>query len=89
MRRRVIHLASGVRASKSLVIRAGLARTFGSLAGFIVVTFLCWGFYILADAFAHPIQAAAAAVISAAFIIALAAILLFFLIKPLKRSRTS
>lgn len=31
-----------------LAIRAGLARTFGSLAGFVVVTFLCWGFYILA-----------------------------------------
>ena len=88
MRRRVIHRASGVRASKSLAIRAGLARTFGSLVGF-VVTFLCWGFYILADAFAHPILAGAAAVISAAFIIALAAILLSFLIKPLKRSRTS
>jgi hypothetical protein len=89
MRRRVIHRASGVRASKSLAIRAGLARTFGSLVGFVVVTFLCWGFYILADAFAHPILAGAAAVISAAFIIALAAILLSFLIKPLKRSRTS
>jgi len=52
MRRRVIHRASGVRASKSLAIRAGLARTFGSLVGFVVVTFHCWGFYILADAFA-------------------------------------
>jgi hypothetical protein len=70
-------------------IRAGLARTFGSLVGFVVVTFHCWGSYILADAFAHPIQPGAAAVISAAFIIALAAILLAFLIKPLKRSRTS
>jgi len=36
------------------------------------------GLYILADAFAHPIEAGAAAVISAAFIIALAAMLLFF-----------
>lgn len=89
MRRRVIHRVSRVRASKSLAIRAGLARTFGSLAAFIVATFLCSGFYILADAFAHPIEAGAAAVISAAFIIALAAILLFFLIKPLKRSRSS
>jgi hypothetical protein len=89
MRRRVIHRAASVRPSKSLAIRAGLVRTFGSLAGFVVVTFLCWGLYILADAFAHPIEAGAAAVISAAFIIALAAMLLFFLIKPQRRSRTA
>jgi len=89
MRRRVFHHPSGVRPSKSLAIRAGLVRTFGSLAGFVVVTFLCWGLYILADAFAHPIEAGAAAVISAAFIIALAAILLFFLVKPQKRFRTA
>ena len=89
MRRRAIHRASGAHASKSLAIRAGLVRTFGSLAGFVVVTFLCWGLYILADAFAHPIEAGAAAVISAAFIIALAAMLLFFLIKPQRRTRTA
>ncbi|SRR5712691_1366145 len=89
MRGRVIHHPSGARPSKSLAIRAGLVRTFGSLAGFVVVTFLCWGLYILADAFAHPIEAGAAAVISAAFIIALAIMLLFFLIKPQKRSRTA
>jgi len=40
MRDGVIHQASGVRPSKSLVIRGGLVRTFGSLAGFLVVTFL-------------------------------------------------
>src|SRR6266481_4687991 len=89
MRRRVIHHPSGVRPSKSLAIRAGLVRTFGSLAGFVVVTFLCWGLYSLADCFALPMEAGAAAVISAAFIIALAIMLLFFLIKPKKKSRTS
>src|SRR6266404_9819143 len=89
MRRQVIHHPLGVRPAKSLAIRAGLVRTFGSLAGFVVVTFLCWGLYILADAFAHPIEAGAAAVISAAFIIALAAMLLFFLIKPQRSSRTA
>jgi hypothetical protein len=86
MRRRVIHRASRVCPSKSLAVRAGPARTFGGLAGFVVVTFLCWGLYILADAFAHPLGAGAAAVISAAFIIALAAMLLFFLIKPKRGS---
>ncbi len=39
MRRQVIHHPLGVRPAKSLAIRAGLVRTFGSLAGFVVVTF--------------------------------------------------
>jgi hypothetical protein len=40
--------------------------TFGSLAGFVVVTFLCCRLYILDDAFANPLNTGAAAVISAA-----------------------
>jgi hypothetical protein len=83
----VLHQASGLRPSKSLVVRGGLVRTFGSLAGFLVVTFLCWGIYTLEDVFANPLSAGDAAVIGAAFIIALAAMLLFFLIKPGKRPR--
>jgi hypothetical protein len=42
MRRRVIHGAPTVRPSRSLAVRAGLVHTFGSLAGFVVATFLCW-----------------------------------------------
>jgi len=87
MRAGVIHHASGVRRPKPLVVRGGLARTFGGLAGFIVVTFLCWGLYILQDAFSNPLEAGAAPLIGGAFIITLAAMLLFFLIKPRKRSR--
>ncbi len=90
MRVGVIHHASGVRPSKPLVVRASLARTFGGLAGFVVVTFLCAGFYILQEAFANPLnEAGSVALISAAFIITLAGILLFFLIKPRKRPRTT
>jgi hypothetical protein len=90
MRAGVIHRALGARPSKPLVVRGGLARTFGGLAGFVVVTFLCAGFYILQEAFANPISGAGSvAVISAAFIITLAGILLFFLIKPRKRPRTA
>jgi hypothetical protein len=88
MRAGVTYHASSVRSAKPLVVRAGLVRTFGSLAGFVVVTFLCGGLYILEDAFANPIEAGAAAIIGAAFIITLAAMLLFFLIKPSARSRT-
>jgi uncharacterized BrkB/YihY/UPF0761 family membrane protein len=89
MRDAIIQHASSVRPRKPLVIRGGLARTFGGLVGFVVVTFLGGGFYILQDALANPLTEGAAAVIGAAFMITLAAILLFFLIKPRKRPRTT
>lgn len=79
--------ASSVRAPKSLAARGGLARTFGGLAGFVVITLLCGGFYILQESFANPLTQGAAAVLCAAFMITFAAILLFFLIKPGKRIR--
>ena len=82
MRGRTLHHPLGLHSRRPLVVRGGLARTFGSLAGFLVLSFLCWGSYILADAFADPINAGAAAVISAAFSIALGAVLLFHLIRP-------
>src|SRR6266480_2732199 len=78
----VIHQASGVRPSKSLVVRGGLVRIFSTLAGFLVVTFLCWGIYTIEDLFLNPLSAGDAAVIDAAFVITLAAMLLLFLIKP-------
>ena len=88
MRTGFVQHASSVRAP-SLVARSGLARTFGGLAGFVVITLLCGGFYILQDAFANPLTEGAAAVFCAAFMITLAAVLLFFLIKPGKRLRTT
>jgi hypothetical protein len=81
----VIPHASRERSPKPLVVRGGLVRTFGGLAAFLVVTFLCCGVYILADAFANPLGAGDAALIASAFIITLAAMLLFFLLKPRKR----
>src|SRR6266850_275629 len=66
---RVWRRPAAVRSSKSLVVRAGPVRTFGGLASFLVVTFLCAGIYILEDAVAHPLAAQAAA-------------LLFYLIRP-------
>jgi hypothetical protein len=83
----IIQHAPSVRAPKSLVARGGLARTFGGLAGFVVITFLAAGFYILQDAFANPRSAGAVAVLCAAFLITLAGILLFFLLKPPKTRR--
>lgn len=89
MRAGAIHHGPGVRPPKALVVRGGLVHTFGSLAGFLGVTFLCWGLYILKDAFANPLDAGAPALISGAFIFTLAAMLLFFLLKPRKKPRTT
>ncbi len=76
---------------KPLVIRGGLARTFGSLASFLAALFLLLGLYLLGDAFEHPLDAQAAGVLAAALSIALAAILLYFLLKPRRglRSRSA
>jgi hypothetical protein len=87
MRAGAIRHGPGVRPPKSLVVRGGLVRTFGGLASFLGLTFLCWGLYILRDALANPLDTGAAALISGAFIFTLAAMLLFFLIKPRKTIR--
>jgi|SRR5579864_5810512 len=71
-----------MRSPKPLVVRAGLTRTFGSIACFVALGLLSVGIYLLADAFAHPVDAEAAGVIVAAFAIALAIRLLAFLLKP-------
>ena len=73
---------AAVRSPKSLAARGGLVRTFGGLATFLVLTFLCAGIYLLEDAVTNPLAAQAAALIFSAFIIALAAILLFYLVRP-------
>ena len=80
---------AAVRSPKSLAARGGLVRTFGGLATFLVLTFLCGGIYLLEDAVANPLAAQAAALIFAAFIIALAAILLFYLLRPENGAPTS
>lgn len=70
-----------MRAPMPLIIRGGLSRTFGSLAGFAALGLLSWGIYLLADAFAHPVDAEAAGVIVAAFAIAIAMLLFVFVFK--------
>lgn len=81
MRGAPLHRAPRVRSPKPLVMLAGLGRTFGSLISFLALLFLSWGIYLLADAFAHPIDAQAAALLVAAFAIAVAALLFFYLLK--------
>src|SRR5215467_723270 len=70
-----------MRAPMPLIVRGGLSRTFGSLAGFAALGLLALGIYLLGDAFAHPVDAEAASVIVAAFAIAIAMLLLVFIFK--------
>ncbi|MGB2590720.1 MAG: hypothetical protein WBG02_00780 [Candidatus Acidiferrum sp.] len=70
---------------KPLVIRGGLVRTFGSLVSFLALIFLLLGFYLLREAFAHPLDAQATGVLAAALSITLSVILFFFLLRPKPR----
>jgi ABC-type Na+ efflux pump permease subunit len=82
MRAETLFRAAAHHVVKPLVIRGGLARTFGSLVSFLAVLFLFGGFYLLGDAFEHPLDAQATGVLAAAFSITLASILFYFLFKP-------
>ena len=82
MRFEALHHNPPQNSPKSLAVRGGLARTFGGLATFLVLTFLGSGIYILEDAFANPLAAEGAGLIFGAFIIALATILLYYLVRP-------
>lgn len=84
MHRTEMRPAPKVGPANPLAARASLSRTFGSLAGFAALGLLSLGIYLLADAFAHPVDAGAAALIVAGFAIALAVLLFFFLFKPRK-----
>ena len=85
MRAETLVRAGAHHVAKPLVIRGGLARTFGSLVIFLAVLFLCLGSYLLGDAFVHPLDAQALAVLAAALSITLSSILFYFLLKPKPR----
>ncbi|HKW63248.1 MAG TPA: hypothetical protein VJN89_11930 [Candidatus Acidoferrum sp.] len=70
-----------MRAPMPLIVRGGLSRTFGSLAGFTALGLLSLGIYLLADAFAHPVDADAVGIIVAAFAMAIAMLLLIFIFR--------
>ena len=76
---------ASARHPKPLIIRAGLARTFGGVAGFVATLFLLLGLYLLRDAFEHPLDAQALLVLAAALGITLAVILFYYLLKPKPR----
>lgn len=73
----------------SMVARAGVARTFGGLGGFLAIMFLGAGVYLLQEAFSDPLRAQAAGLIAGAFILALATMMLYFIFssRPAHRRR--
>jgi uncharacterized membrane protein YbhN (UPF0104 family) len=75
------HFPTG-RPTSALIVRAGVARTFGSLGGFLATLFLGGGIYLLQEALSDPLQAQAVGLISGAFIIALATMLIYFIFSP-------
>jgi uncharacterized membrane protein YbhN (UPF0104 family) len=83
------HFPTG-RPTTALIVRAGVARTFGSLGGFLATLFLGGGIYLLQEALNDPLRAQAVGLISGAFIIALATMLIYFIFSPrtkFKRNR--
>ena len=64
-----------VRSRKSLLIRGGAARTFGSIVAFLAALLLTVGAYVLIEVIAHPLAGGPAEIIGAAVLIALAAIM--------------
>lgn len=75
------------RAAKALVLRGGLSRTFGGLAGFLAFLLLILGVYLLEDLFANPLTAQPTALLAAGFLLGLDAVLFYFLMKPHKQTR--
>jgi len=72
---------------RPLVVRAGLFRTFGSLAGFLALVLLSIGIYLIEDTFNNPLTAQPAALVAGGFILGLDGVLFYFLIKPRKNTR--
>jgi uncharacterized membrane protein len=75
------------RHARALVVRAGLFRTFGSLAGFLALMLLTVGVYLIEDTFANPLTAQPAALVAGGFVLGLDGVLCYFLIKPRKKTR--
>jgi hypothetical protein len=79
------HDESGRYNKNALVARAGVARTFGGLGGFLALMFLGAGIYLLQEAFSDPLRAEAVGLIAGAFILALSTMLIYFLFRPRPR----
>jgi hypothetical protein len=79
------HIRALRHAKTSLTTRAGVARTFGSLGGFVAILFLGAGAYLLQETLSDPLRAQAIGLIAGAFIIVLATMLIYFIFSPRKK----
>jgi hypothetical protein len=75
---------AGAHPAKSLAARGGTKRTFGSIAVFLALIFMCLGAYMIEDQFANPMAAQPTGLFAAAVTLATGAILLCYLIHPRK-----
>ena len=69
------------RRPRSLRIRGGIARTFGSLFVVLVFVLLLPGAVFLYDAVAHPLTADAGQVLIGSICVAFSVLLVFFLVR--------
>lgn len=72
----------------TLLVRASVARTFGSLASFLAIVFLGVGIYLLRESLSDPLTAQSVGLIAGAFIVALATMLIYFMCAPRARFRS-
>ena len=86
MREQLMVAEPDSRQVRPLVVRAGLFRTFGSLAGFLALVLLSIGIYLIEDTFTNPLTAQPAALVAGGFILGLDGVLFYFLIKPRKNA---
>ena len=75
------------RGSKSLIVQAGLLRTFGSVAGFVALLCFTLGIYLLEEVLANPLTAQPMGLFVGAFTIAVATLIVYFLVGPWAKSR--
>ncbi len=70
--------------AKSLAVRGGTKRTFGSITVFFTLTLMCLGVYMIEEQFANPLAAQPTGLFAAAVTLAMGAILLCYLLRPRK-----
>jgi hypothetical protein len=70
-----------------LLVRAGAARTLGSIIVLLSLVMLSLGIYQVIEAVRHPLEAQSAMLIAAAVFIALAIILFCYVLEPLSAPR--
>jgi len=71
-----------LRRNSTLAARGSLGRTFGSLAGFMILSLLGLGIYLIEEAVANPVEGTQVSVLAAGVILGFASVLLFYLLRP-------